>query len=100
MSAQKPLTATRQGTSTSSSSSAAAALSFPPVAPGQAAVPPGRFENPGRQGGTGFAVLAFGPDPGVSALTRNYTSSGALEPAPEQAVSLYANPVRGLNYLA
>jgi len=72
------------------------ALSFPPVAGSTPPVPPGRFENPGRQRG----VLEFGPSPNTSALTRTYTSTGQLVPPPESAVNLFAQPVRGINYLA
>lgn len=72
------------------------ALSFPPASGSAPAVPPGRFENPGRQQG----VLEFGPSPGVSALTRIYTSTGQLVPQGPSAVDLFAQPVRGINYLA
>lgn len=71
-------------------------LSFPPVAGSGTAVPPGRFQNPGRQEG----ILEFGPSPTVSALTRNYTSTGQLIPPGPSAVDLFAQPVRGINYLA
>lgn len=73
------------------------ALSFPPPANGStSAVPPGRIDNPGRQ----TAVLAFGPSVGVSALTRTYTPTGQLVPPGPSAVDLFAQPVRGINYLA
>ena len=71
-------------------------LSFPPPAGSANPVPPGRFENPGRQQG----VLEFGPATQVSALTRNYTATGKLVPEAPSAVNLFAQPARGINYLA